>query len=107
MKTLSFVLGLATCVVLTLTLSASPAHAQTASSGSVTGVVSDPQGGSVPGAEVTLTDNATNTKRTAATNESGRYDFPVVSPGFYDITVSKSGFKVAKMARQKDRKRTR
>jgi hypothetical protein len=48
-----------------------------------------------------LTDVATNGKQTAATNDSGRYNFPVVHPGIYDITVSKSGFKVAKLAQQK------
>jgi len=78
-----------------------PTQAQTASSGSVTGQVSDPQGASVPGADVALTDLATNSKQTATTNDSGRYTFPVVNPGLYDITVSKSGFKVAKFSAQK------
>jgi hypothetical protein len=50
---------------------------------------------------VTLTDIATNGKQTATTNDSGRYNFPVVHPGLYDITVSKSGFKVSKMSQQK------
>ena len=101
MKRVSFFLGVAVGIGVLLSLSAMPAQAQTASSGSVTGQVSDPQGASVPGADVTLTDTATSSKQTATTNDSGRYNFPVVNPGLYDITVTKSGFKVAKMAQQK------
>ncbi len=101
MKRLSFFLGLVLSIGVSLSLSATAARAQTASSGSVTGVVSDPQGASVPGADVTLTDLATNSNQTTTTNDSGRYNFPVVHPGLYDIIVSKSGFKVAKMAQQR------
>ena len=101
MKRIAFFPGLAVCIGLSFAFCASPVAAQTASSGSVTGLVSDPQGSSVPGADVTLTDIATNGKQTASTNDSGRYNFPVVHPGLYDITVSKTGFKVAKMAQQK------
>jgi|GEM_PF-226823 len=101
MKRVSFFLGLVVCLGVWLSLGATPTPAQTASSGSITGLVSDAQGGSVPGADVTLTDIATSTKQTSTTNDSGRYNFPVVNPGLYDITVSKSGFKVAKMTQQK------
>ncbi len=101
MKRVSFFLGLVVCFGVWLSLGATPTRAQTASSGSVIGQVSDPQGAAVPGADVTLTDIATNGKQTAATNDSGRYNFPVVHPGIYDITVSKNGFKVAKLAQQK------
>src|SRR5260221_685048 len=101
MKRLALFAGFVLCVGLALLLSATPTQAQTASSGSVTGQVSDPQGASVPGAEVTLTDIGTNSKQSATTNDSGRYTFPVVNPGLYDIIVSKSGFKVAKMTQQK------
>jgi Carboxypeptidase regulatory-like domain len=93
--------GLVVCAAFLLALGAAPALAQTASSGSVSGQVTDPQGGMVPGATVTLLDTATNTAQTAVTNESGRYNFPVVNPGVYDITVSKTGFKVAKLSQQK------
>src|SRR5919198_6138259 len=89
----SFFFGLVVCAGVLLALGAAPAFAQTASSGSVSGQVTDPQGGLVPGAEVTLLDTATNTAQKAVTNEAGRYNFPVVNPGVYDITVSKAGFK--------------
>src|SRR5258707_3806782 len=101
MKRVSFFPGLIVCIGILLTLTVSSARAQTASSGSVTGQVSDPHGSSIPGADVVLTDIATSSKQSAATNDSGRYTFPVVNPGLYDITVTKSGFKVARMAQQK------
>src|SRR5262244_107258 len=77
------------------------ASAQSASSGSVSGLVTDSQGASVAGADVTLVDIATRSPQTTQTNEAGRYHFPVVAPGLYDVTVSKSGFKLAKLAQQK------
>src|SRR6266542_3447165 len=100
MKRLSFFLGLVTCIVISLTFTASPAFAQ-GETGSVTGVVTDPQGATVAGADVTLTDLATKSPRTTTTNESGRYHFASVAVGLYDITISKSGFKVHKAAAQK------
>src|SRR6266576_1958809 len=101
MKRLSIFLGLVVCVGVVCTLGASSAYAQTASSGSITGLVADPEGSSVPGADVTLTDMATNGKQTTSTNDSGRYNFPVVNPGMFDITVTKTGFKTAKLAQQR------
>src|ERR1051326_5934793 len=100
MKRLSFFLGLAACLGVLLALSAAPTFAQ-GETGSVTGVVTDPQGGTVAGADVTLTDVATKSPRTTTTNESGRYHFASVPPGTYDVTISKSGFKVHKAAAQK------
>src|SRR6266496_3218376 len=97
-----FFLGLlVVCVGMLLGLSAPTAGAQSASSGSVSGLVTDSQGGSVAGADVTLLDTATRSAQTTETNEAGRYHFPVVAPGLYDVTVRKSGFKVAKLAQQK------
>jgi hypothetical protein len=97
----SFFFCLFVCMGMLLSLSAKTARAQTASSGSVSGVVSDPQGAAVPGADVTLVDTATNRSETSVTNDAGRYHFAVVSPSLYDVTVSKKGFKVAKITTQK------
>ncbi len=92
---------LVVCLGLFLSLSATPTRAQQASSGSVSGQVSDQQGSAVPGAEVTLLDTATSGTQTTATNDSGRYTFAVVPPGIYDITITKAGFKVHKAAGQR------
>src|SRR5437764_5573688 len=100
MKRLSFFLLLAVCVGVLLTLSSTPVFAQ-GETGSVTGVVTDPQGGTVAGADVTLTDVATKSARTATTNDAGRYHFASVAAGNYDLTISKSGFKIFQAAAQR------
>jgi hypothetical protein len=84
-----------------LSLAAISAWAQSTSTGSVSGQVTDPQNAVAPGAEVTLRDVATNAVRTAITNEAGRYIFVNVPPGTYDISVSLQGFSTAKISGQK------
>src|SRR5579859_5958577 len=74
--------------------------AQAASTGTVAGTVTDPSGGAVVGASVTLTDTSTNIPRTAATNETGRYFFANVPPGTYNVSVNKTGFRVSKLINQ-------
>src|SRR6266446_4592469 len=101
MKRTSLLLTLTVLVSVFFALNPAAIRAQTASSGSVTGQVSDPQGAIVPGADVTLTDSATRSALTTTTNDAGRYNFPVVNPGIYDLVVSKQGFKTAKFSTQR------
>ncbi len=74
--------------------------AQSASTGTVAGTVTDPSGGAIVGATVTLTDTATSIARTDATNESGRYFFANVVPSKYTVSVNKTGFRVSKLVDQ-------
>jgi len=53
----------------------------------LSGVVTDPQGGSVKGAKVTLTNKSTGAERTTVSGEEGRYAFVSLSPGTYKISV--------------------
>jgi hypothetical protein len=71
-------------------------HAQAASSTSIAGVVTDSSGAIVADAAVKLTDKATNTPRTTNTNDVGRYFFANVGSGEYEITASKTGFRITK-----------
>ncbi len=73
---------------------------QAANSGTVAGTVTDQSNAAVVGATVTLVDTATNAERTAVTNESGRYIFANVVPGTYNVTINKTGFRVAKLNSQ-------
>lgn len=61
-------------------------------SGSVTGVVTDPSGATVPGAKVTLVDQNKGYTFTATTDSSGRYLVRSVPPGSYKIRVEAKGF---------------
>jgi len=65
--------------------------AQTGTS-SVVGTIIDPQGKPVPGAKVTLTNVATNAKRTAQSSGSGAYSFDLIMPGDYRLEVEAKGF---------------
>jgi len=87
------------CLML-LCLSVSFAIAQATNTGTVTGTVTDQSGAVVPGATVTLTDVSTNAARTTETSTTGQYVFVNVSPGSYNITASKTGFDLAKIANQ-------
>jgi hypothetical protein len=62
--------------------------------GGVRGQVRDQQG-VIPGAEVTLLNEAMNTGRTIVTNDVGEFAFANVLPGSYTIKAGLAGFKTA------------
>lgn len=76
-----------------------PAMGQMADAGSVAGTVTDPSGAAVAGAAVTLTDTSTNAQRTTTTNDAGRYVFPNVPPGTYNMAATKTGFTMAQLSK--------
>ncbi len=61
--------------------------------GTVTGIVQDPSGAVIAGANVTLTNEGTGVSRTATTDPTGAYQVGKLSPGAYTLTVEQSGFK--------------
>jgi hypothetical protein len=63
--------------------------------GSVTGIVTDPAGSVIPGAQVTITDVDRNVTRTTHTTATGDYVIPALLPGKYSLTVKQDGFKAA------------
>src|ERR1039458_4738883 len=73
-----------------------PVAAQSTSTGTISGTVTDASGAVVNGATVTLTDTTTKTVRTISTNGAGRYIFVDVAPGPYDLSISKQGFSTSK-----------
>jgi hypothetical protein len=81
--------------LLAIFLSAPGVMAQTATSGTVFGTVTDPTGAVVPGAEVQLVNIDTNATSTQKTNSSGQYTFPNLGPGDYKITVKMAGFRTS------------
>jgi hypothetical protein len=70
---------------------ASFALAQTVT-GTLQGVVSDTQGGVVPGAEVVIKNAETGQARTLKTNSEGFYVASFLPIGRYTVTVSQTGF---------------
>jgi hypothetical protein len=77
-----------------------PLWSQSASSGTVSGIVTDQSNAVVAGAAITLTDTSTNISRTGNSNATGRYFFADVTPGTYSLTVAKAGFATTKTENQ-------
>ncbi len=82
--------------LLVLALSA-VAFAQSTTTGSVGGVVTNPNKEVVPGATVTVKNVGTNKEDTATTDDTGRFKVPNLKPGNYSVTVSSSGFSPSQM----------
>jgi hypothetical protein len=61
--------------------------------GSIVGNVTDDTRGAVPGATVTITNTETGASRDAVSDAAGRYNFPAVQPGTYQVTVKVDGFR--------------
>ncbi|MDQ6699232.1 MAG: TonB-dependent receptor, partial [Acidobacteriota bacterium] len=60
--------------------------------GTIAGYVTDPSDAPIAGARVTIHSKETGQSRETQTNESGRYTFPDVSTGTYDVTFIREGF---------------
>ncbi|MFB3826281.1 MAG: TonB-dependent receptor domain-containing protein [Bryobacteraceae bacterium] len=75
-------------------LSVSAARAQE-SRGTIVGVVADPSGAAVAGAQVKAVNVDTNAGANSVTNDRGAYEIPYLLPGVYRITVESQGFKKA------------
>src|SRR5438270_6150370 len=63
--------------------------------GSITGKVTDQAGAVVVGAAVEVKNLETHVTNTATTNEEGSYNFPLLLPGKYSLSVKGQGFKTA------------
>jgi hypothetical protein len=72
-----------------------PLLAQTATSATVLGRVTDTTGGPLAAAKVTLHNLATNANREQKTNAEGTYVYANVAPGTYILEVKKDGFQTA------------
>ncbi len=73
-----------------IALVCAPAHAQ-APRGRLEGAVRDATGAAIPGATLTIIDQATNATQTATTSTDGRFS-AAVAPGVYSVTASLRGF---------------
>src|SRR5713226_3466243 len=62
--------------------------------GSISGVVSDPNGGVIVGATVTAIETQTGVKSEITTDSKGFYNFPSLPIGTYDVEVRSAGFKL-------------
>jgi hypothetical protein len=69
-----------------------PLAARAQTTATLSGTVQDSSGAVIPGAHVTLTNEATNESRKVQSNGSGLYAFPSLVPGAYSLKASAKGF---------------
>src|SRR5690349_7537305 len=86
------------CVVVCLLTLGASASSFAQVGGSISGTVKDPSGGVVPGASVAATNTVLGTEFNAVTDGQGRYTFPKLPVGKYDVTTVLEGFKPQKQA---------
>src|SRR6185312_11772171 len=80
------------CLLTISTLTLLPAWAQTISTGSIQGTVTDPNGAVIPNAAVTITNKATGQAIKVTSSGSGTYTSGPLLPGSYEVRVEAQGF---------------
>src|SRR5262245_16918876 len=78
-------------VVIVLSLSAL-AYGQSAVTGAISGMVSDPTSAVIPSAMVTLLNVGTNKEEMVTSDDAGRFKFNNLQPGTYTLTIKTAGF---------------
>ena len=82
-------------VVLAASLLTVRLPAQSITSGSVEGTITDQSGAALPSASITLDNLSTNTIQRTVSGADGRYRFAFVAPGTYRLSVSATAFQTA------------
>src|SRR3974377_2243580 len=67
---------------------------QAGSTGNLTGIVIDPSGRPVPGAEILVRHATPLVKKTVTTNNEGIYEVPALPVGIYRMQVKARGFRL-------------
>ena len=67
-------------------------HAQTTTTGAISGTVKDPAGAAVGSATIVVHNDATNAESTLTADGSGFYNAAQLQPGTYTVTISAGGF---------------
>jgi hypothetical protein len=88
-KNLSKFTGL---ITLSLLLFVGQLFAQSTTTGGINGTVTDPQGGVVPNATITVTNIGTNGVVTATTTDDGGFRVTNLQPGTYKVETTVAGF---------------
>ena len=82
----------AVSICLLVVVSSLDVGAQSASTGALTGTVTDPTGAVLQNAQIALRNTGTGESRTVITDRDGSYRFSLLAPGEYELTVEAVGF---------------
>lgn len=88
---LKYLLLTATVLALVVQMTV-PVGAQQNPTGSIRGTVTDPQGGVIQNATVTITNKATGEVRNSNTGDDGIFQVSALLPGEYEVKIEGSGF---------------
>ena len=83
---------LALAALLLVFAGASRIQAQSATTGALTGTITDPSGGVIVGASVTATNLGTGQSRATTTDANGSYRLSLLPAGNYGVKISAAGF---------------
>src|SRR2546423_10649999 len=61
--------------------------------GTITGIITDPQGAAITGAKITITEDATGLTYDVLSSGAGEYIRPLLKPGTYTVTAEAPGFR--------------
>src|SRR5271168_4496031 len=86
--------------ILSVLMCAASLWAQSSSSGTITGQVTDQKGAAIAGVEILVIDKTTNSETKTTTNDSGRYTIVNVEPRKYSVTISRTGFSTKRLAEE-------
>ena len=78
--------------LLTLSLATAPLFGQSLTTGNINGTVTDPSNAVVPNATVNLKSLDTGAAATTTSSASGAYNFGLLKPGHYVVSVKQGGF---------------
>ncbi len=87
----SCALALLVCQI-TVLLFPAAAEAQGETTSALAGTVVDVSGSPIAGAIVTIVETETGSKRSASTDDAGRFNFPQLKPGVYSVKAEFAGF---------------
>jgi hypothetical protein len=79
-------------LVVAIAVLSAEALGQGETTSAIVGQATDATGAVVPGATVTVTSHDTGSKRSAKTDEAGRFNFPQLKPGSYAVRIEAQGF---------------
>ena len=91
-RRLRLVLHLTFFTMAAISLVPTDSWAQGETTSAILGQVTDSTNAAVPGAAVTVIDRDTGLKRSAKTDDAGRFNFPQLKPGSYTVRVEAQGF---------------
>ncbi len=90
--TKNFSMKFFTMIVLSLILGFGQTFAQSTVTGGINGTITDPQGGVIPNAAITVTNIGTNSVTTVTTNCNGGFRVTNLHPGTYRLETAVTHF---------------